>query len=226
MGMLRAGVGIIAALLVVTLASAALLSHYVSITGTITILPAEPEPNTPNHLADCLHNGWREYTRLDGSSFENVGRCVSYVATRMCRDDGWQVLTRSDGSGFSGQSACVSYFVRMPPQDPSSWGPRVHAQDANASGVDYDSALGEHLDAESESDGASRGSSNVPDEHDDAVEGDEPSDGIDHDSDAGSGEDPGVFDEPSMDSEGSGGEDSDGMDAEDSDIAEDGDVDL
>ena len=101
----------------------ALIVHYLSnpVTATFTVLPYEgPEPNTPNHLADCLHNGWREYTRLDGSSFENVGRCVSYVATLMCKDGSWQILARSDGSGFENQGECVQYFVRSPPQ---GWGP-------------------------------------------------------------------------------------------------------
>ena len=111
---IRVVAGVIVSLLVVTLASAALLSQYVSITGTVTILPHE-DTNTPNHIADCFFEGWKVFTRLDGSSFENQGRCVSYVATNMCKDGSWELLVRADGSSFTNQGQCVSYFSRASP---------------------------------------------------------------------------------------------------------------
>lgn len=96
------------------------------VTATFTVLPYEgPETNLPNHIADCLHGGWMEHTRIDGSSFENQGRCVSYVATHMCRDGNWQTLTRSDGSPFMNRGQCVSYFMILPPNLPSSWSPNT-----------------------------------------------------------------------------------------------------
>jgi hypothetical protein len=99
--------------IVVSLSQAALLDNYLTVTGVVTLqAPQPPDINVPIHIAQCLKNGWKNYTRLDGSLFENQGQCVSYVATNMCKDNGWKILTRDDGSKFNNQGQCVSYFVR------------------------------------------------------------------------------------------------------------------
>ena len=97
-------------ILLVSISSATLLNRYVSVSGSFNIIPYNPPVNVPLTIQDCKDDGWMNYTRLDGSAFENQGQCVSYVATNMCKDDGWKILTMEDGSVFKNQGQCVAYF--------------------------------------------------------------------------------------------------------------------
>jgi hypothetical protein len=90
----------------------------------------------------CKDGGWQSLQRVDGTTFENQGRCVSYavqdgvlapvvpegaeeddaapeeqggsnfLAALACKDGGWQALQRADGTRFDNQGRCVSYAVR------------------------------------------------------------------------------------------------------------------
>jgi hypothetical protein len=109
----KIGIGVLLFLvIVVSISHAAILSSYISITGQVTIIaPEPPGPNVPETIFQCMSEGWQEYTRLDGTPFQNQGLCVSYVATNMCSQDGWRILTREDGSSFKNKGQCVAYFV-------------------------------------------------------------------------------------------------------------------
>ena len=115
MAIKKIGIGILLFLIiVVSISHAAILSTYISITGQVTIVaPEPPGPNVPETIFQCMKEGWQEYTRLDGTYFENQGLCVSYVATLMCSQDGWRILTREDGSSFRNQGQCVAYYVSL-----------------------------------------------------------------------------------------------------------------
>ena len=101
-------------ILVASIAHAALLSKYVTITGRVTILPSD-EPNTPPNKEACMNGGYLNYVKLSGNAFKNQGDCVSYMQTYMCED--WEILnTMYPDLNVGGPSAfgrCVAYFSRL-----------------------------------------------------------------------------------------------------------------